>query len=140
MVTGTWHARGFAGQFDTWRHECRECDSEFGDDCSHLRAADGLAAVCAAKPITFCECDVSYLAPGSHRDLEPGLSSGPAPVTKCEHSAGSCLAIRVPRWWDECRLTANAGHIGGDPYNYDHRGFVESHSRYYVETWGEIIM
>lgn len=86
-MTWTWHARGFACQFDAWRHESRECDSEFDDDRSHLRTADGLAAVCAAKPITLCEYDVSYPASGSHRDLEPGLSSGPPPVTKCEHAA-----------------------------------------------------
>lgn len=122
MVTWTCHASGFPRQFDTWRHECCECDSEFDDDRSHLHAADGLAAVCAAKPIALGDCEVLCLVSSSHSDIKPRLS--PTPVTKCG-SSGSCLPLHIPPWRDESFPIARAGHIGGNLHDYDHSKFVE---------------
>jgi hypothetical protein len=111
----TWTYSGSAGQFE--------------DDNSHLRVADGHAAVWAAKPIILGECNVLCLVSGSPRDLEFGLSPAPAPRAKCERSPGPCLTMPVPSWWDEWRPTPNAGHNGGNPHDYDHRNFDESQSR-----------
>jgi len=126
---GKWHAHGFASHFGAWRRECLECDGQFEDDNSRLRVADGHAAVWAAEPIILGECNVLCLVSGSHRDLELGLSSTPAPRAKCERSAGPCITMHVPPWGDEWRPTSDAGHNGGNPHDYDHRMFDESQSR-----------
>ena len=118
---------GFASHSCTWRHEYLECDGQFEDDNSDLRVANGHAAVCAAGPIILGECNVRCLVSGSHRDSK--LSRTPAPRAKCERSAGSCITMRVPPWWDEWRPTPNAGHIGRNSHDYDHRKFDESESR-----------
>jgi hypothetical protein len=115
MVTWTWYARGFACHFDTWRQGRPEWDGQFDDDRSHLRAADSLAAVCAAKPIVLGDCEVLCLVSSGHNDLEPRLSPKPAPVTK-RQSNGSCLPLHIPPWW--CRPIASAGHIGGNPHDH----------------------
>jgi hypothetical protein len=121
--------RGFVSHFDACRHECLECDGQFEDDNSHLRVADGHAAVCAAKPIILGECNVLCLVSGSHRDLELGLTPTLAPRAKCDPSAGPRITMHVPSCWDEWRPTPSAGHIGGNPHDYDHRKFDESQSR-----------
>jgi hypothetical protein len=131
MVTWTWYARGFACHFDTWRPGRPECDGQFDDDRSHLRAADGLAAVCAVKPIVLGNCEVLCLVSSSHNDLEPRLSPAPTPVTKFE-SSGSCLPLHIPPSW--CRPVASAGHIGGNPHHYDHSKFDEFWSRSQIQA------